>query len=72
MKEYIKMRNSGQYRIEWFFDYYNKNNGKQISIQEFNAVFNMADLGQVLTELDKKFELTSVLDKNGKTIKVWK
>lgn len=72
MTEYIKMRNSGKYRIEWFFDYYNKNNGKQISIQEFNAVFNMADLGQVLTELDKKFELTSLLDKKGKTIKVWK
>ena len=72
MTEYIKMRNSGQYRIEWFFDYYNKNNGKQISIQEFNAVFNMADLGQILTDLDKKFGLTSVLDNKGKTIKVWK
>ena len=72
MTEYIKMRNSGQYRIEWFFDYYNNNNGKQISIQEFNAVFNMADLGQILTDMDKKFELTSLLDKKGKTIKVWK
>lgn len=72
MTEYIKMRNSGKYRIEWFFDYYNKNNGKQIGIQEFNAVFNMADLGQVLEHLDKKFELTSLLDKKGKTIKVWK
>ena len=70
MTEYIKMRNSGQYRIEWFFDYYNKNNGKQIGIQEFNAVFNMADLGQVLAELDKKFELTSLLDKKGKFIKI--
>lgn len=64
------MRNSGQYRIEWFFDYYNKNNGKQISIQEFNAVFNMADLGQILTDMDKKFELTSLLDKKGKFIKI--
>ena len=70
MTEYIKMRNSGQYRIEWFFDYYNKNNGKQIGIQEFNAVFNMDDLGQVLAELDKKFELTSLLDKKGKFIKI--
>ena len=70
MTEYIKMRNSGQYRIEWFFDYYNKNNGKQIGIQEFNAVFNMADLGQVLADLDKKFELTSLLDKKGKFIKI--
>ena len=70
MTEYIKMRNSGQYRIEWFFDYYNKNNGKQISIQEFNAVFNMADLGQILTDMDKKFELTSLLDKKGKFIKI--
>lgn len=70
MTEYIKMRNSGKYRIEWFFDYYNKNNGKQIGIQEFNAVFNMADLGQVLADLDKKFELTSLLDKKGKFIKI--
>lgn len=72
MTDYIKMRNSGNYSIEWFFEYYNKNNGKQISLQEFHAIFNMGDLNQVLTDMDKKFGLTSVLDKNGKTIKVWK
>ena len=70
MTEYIKMRNSGNYSIEWFYSYYLQNGGKQISLQEFHAIFNMGDLNQILTEIDKKFNLTSLLDKNGKFIKI--
>ena len=70
MTDYIKMRNSGNYSIEWFYSYYLQNGGKQISIQEFHAIFNMGDLDQILTEIDKKFNLTSLLDKNGKFIKI--
>ena len=70
MTEYIKMRNSGNYSIEWFYSYYLQNGGKQISIQEFHAIFNMGDLDQILTGIDKKFNLTSLLDKNGRFIKI--
>ena len=70
MTDYIKMRNSGNYSIEWFYSYYLQNGGKQISLQEFHAIFNMGDLNQILTEIDKKFNLTSLLDKNGKFIKI--
>ena len=70
MTDYIKMRNSGNYSIEWFYSYYLQNGGKQISIQEFHAIFNMGDLNQILTQIDKKFNLTSLLDKNGKFIKI--
>ena len=70
MTDYIKMRNSGNYSIEWFYSYYLQNGGKQISLQEFHAIFNMGDLNQILTQIDKKFNLTSLLDKNGKFIKI--
>lgn len=72
MTDYIKMRNSGNYSIEWFYSYYLQNGGKQISLQEFHAIFNMGDLNQILTVIDKKFNLTSLLDKNNKLIKIWK
>lgn len=73
MKEdYLKMRNSGKYSINWFYKYFLENGGKQMDIQEFNMAFSMVDLNQILENLDKKFELTSLLDKNNKLIKVWK
>jgi hypothetical protein len=70
MKEYIKMRQSGQYRVEWFYEYYLKNGGKPVSLQEFHAIFSMGDLNQILVDMDKKFNLTSIMDKNGKFIKI--
>lgn len=69
---YIKMRNSGQYNLEWFYEYYNSKGGKEIDISKFNMVFNMANLNQILEDLDKEFNLTQVLDRKGKLIKVYK
>ena len=67
--EYIKMRNSGQYRLEWFIDYYNSLK-PNIDINNFSMIFNMGDLDKVLEHLDKQFELTTLTDNNGKFIKI--
>ena len=69
--EYIKMRNSGQYRLEWFHEYYNSLK-PNIDINNFAMVFNMGNLDIVLEHLDKQFELTTLTDNNGKFIKVCK
>lgn len=64
--EYIKMRNSGNYNINWFHKYYDK----PIDIHNFTAVFKMGDLNLILEHLDKQFNLTTLTDSNGKFIKV--
>jgi hypothetical protein len=70
--KYIKMRNSGQYQVNWFYDYYIQNGGSSIGVNQFSMAFNMGDLNQTLESLDKKFNLMSVLDAKGQTLKVFK
>jgi len=69
--EYVKMRNSGQYRLEWFHEYYNSLK-PNIDINNFAMVFNMGNIDSVLEHLDKQFQLTTLTDNNGKFIKVCK
>ena len=66
-EEYIKMRNSGQYDLGWFYRYY-KENGGTVDMSIFQMVFNLDN--EVLNTLDKKFNLNVVQDKNGNFIKV--
>ena len=68
---YIKMRNSGQYDLNWFYNYYNDNK-PNIDINNFSMIFNMGNLDKILEHLDKVFELTTINDKNGKLIKICK
>ena len=68
---YIKMRNSGQYDLNWFYNYYNDNK-PSIDINNFSMIFNMGNLDSVLEHLDKEFELTTLTDNNNKSIKVCK
>ena len=70
--KYIKMRNSGQYQVNWFYDYYIENGGKSIGINQFSMVFNMVNLNEILEALDKKFNLISVSDAKGQILKVFK
>ena len=70
--KYIKMRNSGQYQVNWFYDYYIQNGGDLMVFNKFSMAFNMGDLNQILESLDKKFNLMSVLDAKGQTLKVFK
>ena len=66
------MRNSGQYQVNWFYDYYIENGGKSIGINQFSMVFNMVNLNEILEALDKKFNLMSVSDAKGQILKVFK
>ena len=70
--KYIKMRNSGQYQMNWFYDYYIQNGGDLMVFNKFSMAFNMVDLNQTLESLDKKFNLMSILDAKGQTLKVLK
>ena len=70
IQEYIKMRNTQQYNLNWFYKYFVENNGRINSMLEFQQYFSMINLNDVLSFLDKKFELTTLIDKDNKFIKV--
>lgn len=68
MKEqYIQMRNTNHFDIGWFYRYY-KQNGGSVDFNVFQMVFQLNEV--VLSGLDKKFESTTVQDKNRNFIKV--
>jgi len=69
-QEYIKIRNSKKYPIEWFYNYFIENGGANIDLQSFHSLFSLVDLNSVLSFLDGKFELTRLEDSNGKFIKI--
>ena len=72
MKEkYIKMRNSGKYDLQWFYDHYIQSSGDSIDINNFGMVFNSVNLENILEHIDRKFGLTRVYDKNNNFIKVY-
>jgi len=72
MKEkYIKMRNTGKYDLQWFYDYYIQNSGDSIDINTFGMVFNSVNLENILEHIDKKFGLVRIYDKNNNFIKVY-
>jgi len=58
IQEYIKMRSSGQYNIEWFHKYYRSKGGRDIPFDHFYMVFKTANLEQILERIDKEFKLT--------------
>ena len=70
-EEYIRMRNIGQYNIEWFHKYYRSKGGKDVPLQTFHMVFQTANLDQVLERIDKEYELIILYDVQGKLIKTW-
>jgi hypothetical protein len=71
MKEkYIEMRNKKQIDINWFYEYYIQNSKHNISIEDFYQTFMFANIEAVMDHIDKKFELTKLLDKNGEFIKI--
>ena len=61
-QEYIKMRNSGKYNVNWFYRYYLESGGSDIDIQRFLFVFNSVPLNDILSHVDKKYNLTTVYD----------
>jgi hypothetical protein len=69
-QDYVKMRNTGKYNINWFYKYFVENGGKRIDINLFSQLFNMIDSSDVLRFLDVKFNLTKLEDKEGNLIKI--
>ncbi len=65
------MRNSKNYNLEWFYNYYKDNGGNLNSLQQFGGIFNMGNLDQILEFLDHKYDLKVLSDKDGKYIKVY-
>ena len=66
-EEYIKMRNSSQFDVGWFYRYY-KDKGGNSDFNVFQVLFSLNE--DMLKDLDKEFELTTLMDKDGKLIKV--
>jgi hypothetical protein len=72
MKEkYIKMRNTGKYDIQWFYEHYLQSSKDTIDIHNFAAIFNSINLENILVHIDKKFGLIRIYDKNNNFIKVY-
>lgn len=67
---YKKMRQSGQYDLNWFYRYYIENSKDNIDINTFAMIFNQVPLDNILVHIDKKYELTKLEDKNGNLIKI--
>lgn len=67
---YIEMRNKKQIDINWFYEYYIQNSKHNISIDDFYQTFMFANIEAVMDHIDRKFELTKLLDKNGEFIKI--
>lgn len=70
-EKYIQMRKSGQYDLAWFYQYFLENKDKdktappfEVFQQAFNMYFQMNG-GDVLEYLDKKMEVTKVVDQQG-------
>jgi len=72
MKEkYIKMRNSGKYDLQWFYEHYRQNSTDKTDINTFGMIFNSVNLDNILEHIDRKFELVRIYDKNNNFIKVY-
>lgn len=81
-EEYKKMRQSGQFRVEWFFQYYNtkfeefnpiKNYQTKLAWDDFFRIFQMYlqySAEEVLEYLDSMFGVRILMHKDGKFIKV--
>lgn len=67
---YKKMRQSGQYDLNWFYEYYLENSKDNIDINTFAMIFNQVPLDNILVHIDKKYELVKLEDKNGNLIKI--
>ena len=64
------MRNTKQYDLKWFYEYFLENKGKRVDMDTFGQLFNMLDLNTTLSFIDAKFSLTRLEDKNGNLIKI--
>lgn len=70
LEQYKQMRLKNQYDLDWFYRYFLEQDGRRISTHEFNLIFQMGDLNETIYYLDKKFNLSKVIDKNNNLLKI--
>lgn len=69
-EEYIKIRNTKQYDVNWFYNYFMENGGKNTNINQFAQAINFINLDNMLDFLDHKFNVTVVYGSDGRFIRV--
>lgn len=69
-EEYIKIRNTRQYDVNWFYKYFRENGGRNVDINQFAQAINFVNIENMLDFLDHKFNLTVVYNSNGEFIRV--
>jgi hypothetical protein len=68
--EYIKLRTQDDMPISWFHRYFVEKTGRNIHFNHFHMFFMNGDIHEIMNYLDKQFDLTVVIGKNGNVIKV--
>ena len=71
-EEYIKQRNSKKLnnKSTFFYEYYLENGGIPIGMEGFFQIFSFFDINEILQNIDKRFELNKLYDRDGKFIKI--
>lgn len=70
IEQYKKLRTQDDMPVSWFYDYFTKESGRQIDFHAFHMIFMSGDINQTMLHLDKKFNLTLVMNRDGRVIKV--
>jgi len=68
--EYIKLRTQDDMTISWFHRYFVEKTGRNIHFNHFHMFFMNGDIHEIMNYLDKQFDLTVVISKNGSVLKV--
>lgn len=70
--QYIQMRKSNQWDLNWFYGYYvEKVQGSPVPPQAFTQAFNMYfqfSAAEILERLDKEFEVQKIVNEHGQII----
>jgi hypothetical protein len=69
-EEYIKMREKGNYDINWFYKYYLEQGGKPITLNDFYYVFTKCNLDEIIVMMDYRFAINKLEYTDGRLIKV--
>ena len=69
-EEYIKLRTQNDMPVSWFHKYFMEKSGKNIRFNHFHMIFMSGDINETMNYLDKQFDLTVVIGKNGNVLKV--
>ncbi len=68
--EYIKLRTQNDMPVSWFHRYFMSKSNRRIDFNHFHMIFMNGDIHEIMSYLDKQFDLTVIIGKNGNVIKV--